>query len=229
MYPRVIDEHYTIAAILSGHSIARFGDGEIKLIMGHNCVSQKHCPDIQQELAMILRTPSQICLTGIMNLNKPTAKDDFWEKYKEHKRAQYFNLDKQYYSSFISRPDSVPEINTHHYWADVEKIWRGKKIILVSGGRSSALDPDTMSSASSIIEIQGPETDAYKDIDDLENEIKSCPKDHIVILCLGPTATCLAWRLAHADIHALDLGHIGLYYRRFTRGEPVNGTKKHIV
>jgi hypothetical protein len=35
-----------------------------------------------------------------------------------------------------------------------------------------------------------------------------------VIICLGPTATVLAERLAKKGVHALDLGHIGMFMRR---------------
>lgn len=222
-YPKVIDEFYTLNAILSGYSIARFGDGEIKLIIGNNCVSQEHTHEIQKELTHILRTPSDLCLTGIMNLNKPTAKDDFWLKYKEPKRTQYLNDNKIYHSSFITRPDSIPEINNFRYWSDVASIWTDKDVTLVTGGRSSALRSETMPEARSVTEIRGPEKNAYCEIGILEHEILKLPKENVVILCLGPTATCLAWRLAHKGRHALDLGHIAVYYRRFMNGEPLNG------
>jgi len=35
-----------------------------------------------------------------------------------------------------------------------------------------------------------------------------------ILLCLGPTATVLAWRLAKRGKWALDLGHIGMFMKR---------------
>lgn len=226
-YPHVIEEFETIKELQNGKSIARFGDGEIKLILGRDCVSQKHVYGISEELAHILHLPSQQCLTGIMNLNRPTAKAH-WEKYKQPKMCEIYNLDKTYYSSFITRPDSLPHINTPEYWAEVVKLWAGKRVLLVTGGRSSALRPDTMPEAQEVLTLTGPQEHAYEAISDLEEQIVAQRRTfNTVILCLGPTATCLAWRLGNAGIHALDLGHIAMFYRRFLKGEPPSGyTKK---
>lgn len=225
MYPNVIEEFETIAAIQNGKSIARFGDGEIKLILGRDCVSQKHVPGISEELLHILKTPSDLCLTGIMNLNRPTAKMH-WEKYKTPKMTVFYNPEKTYHSSFITRPDSLPHISTPEYWSEVVKLWAGKRVLLVTGGRSSSLRPDTMPEAANVLHIIGPETHAYEHINRIEEEIKAAHKDFDnVMICLGATATCLAWRLGNSGIHALDLGHIAMFYRRFLKGQDLVGYK----
>jgi len=224
-YPNVIPEQETINAILSGKSIARFGDGEIKLIKGRDCVSQKANDHISAELRAILATPSDVCLTGIMNFNGPTAKENFWGKYRE-KNLEFYNPDKTYHSSFISRPDSKPNINTAEYWDSVARIWKDKRILLVTGGRSSAIQPYDLTGALHVTHMAGPEKDSYGFVDGMEDQIKLIHAGgnfDAVMICLGPTATCLAWRLAHKGIQALDLGHLGLYHRRFMRGEPIGG------
>lgn len=225
-YPDVIPELQTIHALQQGFSIARFGDGEIKLIMGKDCVSQKHSPEIMTELRDILwKNTMHNFLTGIPNLCGETAKESFWAKYREKKYTSLYNPMKIYHSAFISRPDSIPAINNAAYWSEVVKLWAGKRILLLSGGRSSALRADTMPEAKQVIERIGPQTDAYANIDHLQETVEHLAKGvDSVILCLGATATCLAWRLCVKDIHAMDLGHIGMYYRRFQRGEPANGT-----
>lgn len=228
MYPQVIDEFKTIDALLEGRSIARFGDGEIKLINGGNCVSQKANTLIAAELSDILLKPQAACLTGIPNIEGgKSPKDWFWNKYHTSKKlTDLYNPHKQYHSSFITRPDSAPWIDTPQYWQKVVKLWAGKRVLLITGGRSSALRVDTMPEAESIIEMRGPETDAYSFIDKMEEEaIHLRGTYNTAILCLGPTATCLANRLARAGIHALDLGHIAIYYRRHLKGEPMD--KKH--
>ena len=40
-----------------------------------------------------------------------------------------------------------------------------------------------------------------------------------VLLCLGATATVLAFDLAAEGVHALDLGHIGMFLRKEGRFE----------
>ncbi len=134
-----------------------------------------------------------------------------------------YNPEKIYHSSFITRPDSAPWINRQGYWESVVKLWAGKRILLITGGRSSALRPDTMKEAAHITEIRGPETNAYEKIGKLEEEALHLRGTYnTAILCLGATATCLAWRLSRHGIHALDLGHIAIYYRRWLNGEPMD-------
>lgn len=209
-----------------GYGIARFGDGEIKLINGHDCVSQKHTPQLAEELREILWIDTmRACLTGIPNLTGETAKEFFWSKYRSQKKyTGLYNPKKQYASAFITRPDSIPSINCAEYWNEVVKLWAGKRILLMTGGRSSALRADTMPEAKTVIERVGPQTNAYANISHLQETIEHLAAGvDSVFLCLGATATCLAWRLSMKGIHALDLGHIAVYYRRFQKGEPVNG------
>jgi hypothetical protein len=92
-------------------------------------------------------------------------------------------------------------------------------VLLVTGGRSSAIDEEVLKEADYLGVLSGPEKHAYKDIDKIEKDIifnLSYTKEFdCVILCLGATATCLASRLSIRGIQALDLGHLGMYYRKF--------------
>lgn len=224
-YPNVIHEQITINEILMGKSIARFGDGEIKIIRGGNCVSQKYDKKCAIELNEILiNNMNYNCLTGIPNIaGGKSPKEWFWEKYHKEERLNLYNLNKIYHSSFITRPDSAPWINTPEYWESVVCMWAGKRVMLVTGGRSSALRADTMPEAASVAEMRGMETNAYEGIDALEENLTHFRNTYdVVILCLGPTATCLAWRLSIKGIQALDLGHIAIYYRRWLKGEPMD-------
>ncbi len=215
-YPFVFDEHKTLLAILDGKSIARFGDGEIKLMLGKDCVSQKKNIFLGGELSRVLNDHNPNCIIGIPNIRDDTPNIEFWGKYRDDKYSRFYSQNIQYYSSFITRPDNAPWINTAEYWDEVKKLWAGKRILLVTGGRSSALRDDTMPEAKDVFTLFGPETDAYERIDGLQIRIEGMAKDFdSVILCLGATATCLAYRLSRNGIHALDLGHIGMFYRRF--------------
>jgi len=67
-------------------------------------------------------------------------------------------------------------------------------------------------------EVWGSKRDAYSKIDDLEERILEGHRfDMPVLLCLGPTATVLAARLARKGVHAIDLGHVGMFMRRSQR------------
>lgn len=221
-YPYVCDEQETLDDLLLGQSIARFGDGELKLALGRDCVSQ-HCnPSLREELSQILFCPNDSCLTGIPRITPDMPKYDFWHRYEAKKYTDLYNHQKAYHSSFITRPDNQPAINNPEYWDKVVNLWRNRNVMLVTGGRSSALRKDTMPEARNIFYQAAPETDAYSSIDCLEKEIRvthAFNSIDVVMLCLGATATCLAWRLSNYGVQALDLGHIAMFYRRYQRGE----------
>jgi hypothetical protein len=46
-----------------------------------------------------------------------------------------------------------------------------------------------------------------------------------VLICLGPAATVLAVDLCAHGIHAIDLGHIALFMRKYRCGEPMTLSK----
>ena len=46
-------------------------------------------------------------------------------------------------------------------------------------------------------------------------------KDDIILLALGPCATILAYELSNDNRQALDLGRVGMYYRRLKNNVPI--------
>jgi Glycosyltransferase GT-D fold len=116
IYPDVLSEVDTVKRILDGASIARFGDGEFKLVRGADCVSQFFDRNLQAELKAILRDPDPRCLVGIPNINGATPKADFWAGYRY--TAALLKPGHQWASSFIARPDSAPWIDTWEYWVE---------------------------------------------------------------------------------------------------------------
>lgn len=219
-YPIVRSEEETLRLIKDfACSIARFGDGEFNLVKGGNCVSQVANPKLAAELKNILKSAQDEdgCIVAIPNMTTLCPKTH-WQKNK-HQYASFLNPKCDaftYGSSFITRPDSAPWIDTDEYWDDVESLWKDQSVILVSCGERS-LTPANMLSAGYIHEVRCPRRDAYSVIDDLEGQIKRLlvsNKDVArVIMCAGATATCLAWRLQN-HCQALDLGHIGMFMRR---------------
>jgi len=210
-YPFVHTEWETLKQMLLGKSIARYGDGEFNIVKGGNCVSQVGHVELTDELKKILKSDNDKCLIGIPNMTEDSPKAANWNKYKQ-KYATFMNPKKIYYSSFITRPDSAPWIDTELYWTMTEDLWRGKDVVLVHGGERS-LRPEMMTSAHKLVEVISTRRDAFFEIDKLEKEIKSHGIQR-VIMCLGATATCLAHRLSLQDFHALDVGHIGMFMRK---------------
>src|SRR5690348_8545526 len=94
----LLDEFETLEKAHAGASIARFGDGELKLATGRDAKSQPHYADLQIELCHILRTPDAgPALVCIPRANAKSPKFDLWQTFErplylrlyDHKRGTY--------------------------------------------------------------------------------------------------------------------------------------------
>lgn len=216
-YPSVLSEDESLQRILAGASLARYGDGEFNLCVGHSIPCQRFDTRLQVVLRGILRDPGP-CLVGIPNLHSLTPKHQFWQKYLTLAPA-LLSAEVAYVSAFISRPDSAPWIDRADYWASLERLWLGKAVTLVRGSVRSLIADDLMG-ATSVTEIVAPVVDAWAEYARLRTEIGAVTSD-VVLLCLGPTATVLAADLCREGIQAVDVGHCGLFLNKHRRGEPM--------
>lgn len=212
-YPSVLGELETLALVSSGRGIARYGDGEFALAEGRSIRPQRHRPDLGARLRDILQGAAGDCLVGIPNLHArlPEKKATFWRKYQ--RCAALLHSDQSYVSSFITRPDNAPWIDRPSYWAQIEGLWKGQEVTLVRGdnpngtGAVSLLASD-LGSARSVREVIAPGVNAWYVYDALLEEIGT-PKR--ALLCVGATATVLAVDLCRRGVHAIDLGHVGMF------------------
>lgn len=216
-YPKVHEEFETLDRVLAGWSIGRFGDGELKLMLGRDCVSQKADKKLQAELQDLLDAKSTHALMGIPTLDKRSPKYGNWVRITE-KFLPFLRTGREYYSAFISRPDSAPWTNTPDYFDKVQSLWKGQRVIFV-GNNVRSLKKEFLleTGATHVSWVPCPYRDAYASINRIEREVMEMGT-HRVILCAGPTATCLAERLAKQGKHAIDLGHIGMFWRRYAEG-----------
>lgn len=215
-YPPTISEQDTLDLVRSGMSLARYGDGEFNLCRGVGIPCQPANPLLRASLRSILKD-SGLCLVGIPNLRSATPKVAFWGKYQN---ATSLLTDRTYASSFITRPDSAPWIDTTDYWQAIESLWVGLDVTLVRGSSRSLTASDLI--GANVTEIVTDSRDAWASYEPLLDSIGT-PKR--ALLCLGPTATVLAVDLCARGVHAIDLGHVGLFYRKHLRGEPMIRTE----
>ena len=211
-YPQVVDEFETLRLVLEGKSIARYGDGEFNLVRGGNCVSQRRVPGIRVELQQVLRWNKDNLLVAIPRLDLRSPKFSNWSRCVMNGNYSEFLAPKmRYYSSFVTRPDSAPWIACDEYYADIERLWAGKDVTMVYGStRSLSAEFPAMASAKSITVVSTDYAHTYPRIDEIEGSIRAVGNRTVLLMC-GPTATCLAARLAN-DFHAIDLGHIGMWW-----------------
>jgi hypothetical protein len=216
-YPKVMSEAATLSAAQT-NSLARFGDGELSLALGGNCISQVQVPALQKELREILQNKSGDVLVGIPNVASKTK--PAWAKYGEPRYTALYGGG-VFGSSFITRPDSAPWIDTPEFWADLASLWKGRDVVLVAGTERS-LRVEQLVGVNDCRRVAVPRRDAYAEIDRIVEEI-GLPAGP-VLMCAGPTATVLAARLGKKGVHAIDLGHVGMFMRhagayRYTRDD----------
>lgn len=205
---QMMDETETLEYAIE-HSIARFGDGELRLAVGGSCSSQRQDSKLAAELCAILAGKSHAlaCIPDFVN----TPRKDVWDKYSKPPFQKLYSAER-YGSSFITRPDNAPWIDTPLYWQRVQRLWEGKDVILVASRTNACIGTGSIKlpGVKRWTWVEGPERHAYSDIDRIEKTILDvrCNQDCTVLLSLGATATVLAARLAAKGVHALDLGHI---------------------
>ena len=231
-YPVVMSEDDTLDDALAGGNLARYGDGELSLALGRDCVSQAADKTLAAELRRILVAPSSpTVLPCIPNVFAKGTKPA-WAKYAAEKYVALYAKGQHYGSAFITRPDSAPWIDRPDYWAKVEALWKGRRVVLVKGTERS-LRLDMMQSAAQVVELDAPSRDAWAVAADLQRQIEVAHAEQvalhfeasldnrlpveaerpIVLLCVGATSTVLADRLAALNIHAVDAGHVGMFAR----------------
>lgn len=219
-YPPVMTEVDTLAAVVGGRSLARYGDGEFNLCRGQAAKAQAPDAVLQARLRAILKDSGD-CLVGLPNVRSATPKAAFWRKYET--AADLLDY-RGYASSFITRPDSAPWINTPGYWLALESLWVGQDVTLVRGNERSLVAAD-LTGARSVTEVIGPTVNAWGQYGPMFRSAFASPAER-VLLCLGPTATVLAVDLAAHGRHAIDLGHVGMFLRKYRCGEPMTVTAK---
>lgn len=236
-YPAVLSEDETLDLILSGRSIARYGDGELR-IADHICniKNQIADPKLTKRLAEILHDSGD-CLVGVPNIeavserNPDRQKVEYWGRYYLWTPRLFSN--RKYVSAFITRPDSAPWINTPDYWDRMATLWKGRDVCVVRGsGKSfSAADLVGARTVTEIIAPRGQQNGheylpgSWFDYDAIMERIISV-KPKRVLLGLGPSATVMAVDLCARGIHALDLGHAAMFLRKFRKGEPTVVTEE---
>lgn len=210
MYPRVNGEFDTVRRVLTGASIARFGDGELKILEGNGYSRERSNPKLTREMRALVADPHRDCLVAIPTMDPAGPKYTNWLRH-EARFCKYFAADdgREYFSAFITRPDSAAEpIESPEYFDLLAMLWAGRERVLVVSEPGNKLLTVVRAMAASVIHVECPHRSAYSVIDDIEMEVRRA-KPSVALMSCGPTATCLANRLARRGIQGVDLGSIG--------------------
>ena len=86
-YPAVVGEFDTVRAIVAGASIARFGDGELKILDGHGYSREAPNKRLTAELRSIIDKPNPGCLIGIPTMDPAGTKYHNWMRHEARFRS----------------------------------------------------------------------------------------------------------------------------------------------
>lgn len=227
-YPsKLPDEIATMREIVkTGCSVSRFGDGEFKLAVGGDCVSQHADPELARRLREVLveDVPGlMVCIprcVGRWDVAKYDAKRyDFWERCSRRHEWTELLGELRYGSSFITRMDMAIHIHCAQYWNMVSSLWAGLDVVCVTGAKLNH-ESAIFKSAASVDVIHAPHRDAWRERDAIMAECMKRPKDRLFYLSMGATATILASDLCKAGRRALDMGAMSKYFLGGKAGHP---------
>ena len=226
--PKILSNEETIDYIIDNNvSVSRFGDGEFLLINNGSIGFQKADKKLSERLKEVLLSNDDnisIALSGGMCHSTRNSTEwgkrfarTFWGKNIDW-IMKLINKNKTYLNTgFTILPDSMDKYN------HIRQIWDNKHITVISGDRVfKKIKFNVFDNAKSIEYIDAPTTNVFEKYDEILARATKIPKDRLIGIILGPTATVLAYDLAKLGYQALDLGHIVKSYDAFCQNHNLN-------
>jgi hypothetical protein len=210
----VHDEYETMRKLAEGFSIARWGDGEMKLMRGADAMRELRNPVLAAELIDALQSPHERCLRGVLR-DHPGPKNESLGRHRLE-MERFMDPAQEYWSAHISRADHAPWIETAEYAELAHALWRGKRAVVIAEDPSVSTYRAVSLTAREVIHVPCPHRETYALIDEIEQAAVDAKPD-VVVMAAGPAATCLANRLSKRGIQALDFGRIGSLIVRNTQ------------
>jgi len=182
-----------------------------------------------------------VCVPNIFDkeFNKKTYKQRaflFWEKQRKRKGYLWSRLFKKnvYGDALITRfyVDLKDKSDCPAYVEKLKQIWDGRDIVFIEGeGSRLGVSNDLFDNAKTIKRILGPNKNAFDKFDEIiQFTRQNVAKESLVLLALGPTATCLAVELNNCGFQAIDVGHVDVEYEwmRMSAAEKVTIQNKNV-
>lgn len=223
----------TILYILKNKcSVSRFGDGEFQMIThlkAHGTEADFHMDSFQHYNVKLASRLMEVYESNAANhlVCLPYALKDssvfkgferfFWEReFFWRKDWLFCNRDLTLigdacFTRFYLNRRDIKDYDL--YVSYLKKIWNGKNILIAEGEYSRlGVGNGLFDNAAEIHRLLCPSTDAFNKYDQILSEIKKIPRNILILLALGHTATVLAYDLAKCGYQAIDIGHVDIEY-----------------
>ena len=225
--PTVLTLEETRRQIIKEHkSIARLGDAEFALASGLQRWNYQ-TPDklLSEKLIEILRAdPDDGFLVGLnpnfydlSGLSEELADEvrAYMRPDVRRKHCELLRKDKVYADALIHRIESEADL------AELRELWNDRDCLFVEGEYTRmGVGNDLFDNCRSIKRILGPSVNSFDSHDKILNEVLKQPKDQLVLLAMGPTASVLAYELYKEGYWAVDIGRVDLIYEKYIANLP---------
>ena len=202
--------------IINKISVSRFGDGEFIVMNNKGMGFQDANELLGKRLIEVLKSDSNnhISCLPFPLLNQENLLPDiarYWRRVlaNYHVFLESICKKKLYYDACFTR-----------FYIDYVNKSNCCVIYIVEGDSTLfGIDNDLLSNAKSIHRIICPSKNAFSKYDTILTEIiKYVPKQSLVLIALGMTATVLSYDLAKIGYWAIDIGHADLEYMWYKMG-----------
>lgn len=234
-YPKVWSEEETIHYLVEHRSsICRYGDGELKLMVGERHKSfQDVNSALNARLMEVLHSHEPNILIAIHPVRDFAGLGRIWQKFVIRIGTEVlalFEREREYPSmgAFRVLPDDSPKALIERIKL-IKQVWDRRKVLLVVGQNSRfTFEPELFNNAESVDFLYAPAKNAFNEYDDIVRRISVYDKDeYLVMPVLGPTATILAYDLARMGYQAIDFGQMPGTFRRAKR--KLFGSEDHVI
>lgn len=206
-------------------SLSRYGDGEFMWMTGEKLDSyQDYSEEFSTDLKKAFQSKNDQLLIGIplglfdsskcnlyAKMHWSIIKSDFYTRL-----VQFVDFNKTYCNASITRPyiDYRDYKYSTNCFNNLKRIWNSKDIVFVEGEKTKlGVGNDLFDNAKSIKRIICPATNAYSQLEKIEDAIKNnVDKSELIICALGPTASILAAHMTDLGYQVVDIGHIDIEY-----------------
>ena len=224
-FPQIMSVEETIDEIVKKRkSIARFGDGEFALIGG---ISRWRFQRSDERLAMRLKQVLTSCDENILiGLIDFYGSLESWTEHAADGARSYLSKETRKFHYSLLQKDRIyanTSVSRNETWEGVRRqktIWNNRECVFVEGYQTRmGVGNDLFDNALSIERILCPAENAFDRYEMTLGEVLKQPKNKLILIALGPTATVLAYDLAKAGYQAIDIGHADISYEWMLRGK----------
>jgi glycosyltransferase family protein len=205
-------------------SIARYGDGELSIMMGKgNPIFQIQNELLSKRLQEVLQSNLDNLIVAIPRTlysmeGERLNSRYFWYAFinKNGKELfSYFNKKKVYGNAALTRfyLGQTNKKVSYRIAKLLKQLWDKKEILFIEGELSRmGVGNELFDNATSIKRILCPSKNAFNSYDAILEAAIQHGKDKVILIALGPTASVLSYDLAKLGYKALDVGHIDVEY-----------------